>query len=73
MAVTFDDSIIQDRAADIDEGIKLVGAGLMSKYKFMVDTLGYTPEEAAEEIKRIAEEKRVDSTVLDTVLLSTSE
>ena len=73
VAVTFDDSIIQDRAADIDEGIKLVGAGLMSKYKFMVDTLGYTPEEAAEEIKRIAEEKRVDSSVLDTVLLSTSE
>ena len=73
VAVTFDDSIIQDRAANIDEGIKLVGAQLMSRYKFMVDTLGYTPEEAEAEIKRIADEKRVDASALDTVIFSTAE
>ena len=73
VAVTFDDSIIQDRAANIDEGIKLVSAELMSRYKFMVDTLGYTPEEAEAEIRRITEEKRVSAGMVDTVLFSTAE
>jgi A118 family predicted phage portal protein len=73
VAVTFDDSIIQDRAANIDEGIKLVGAQLMSRYKFMTETLGYTPEEAEAEIKRIAEEQRVSAATVDTVLFSASE
>lgn len=73
VSVKFDDSIIQDRQADIDEGIKLISAGVMSKLKFMTDTLGYTPEDAEKEIKRIAQEKKVDSSVIDTVLFSTSE
>ena len=73
VAVSFDDSIIQDRAADIDEGIKLMGAAVMSKLKFMTDTLGYTPEEAEKEIKRIAAEKKITGDTVDTVLFSTSE
>lgn len=73
VAVSFDDSIIQDRAADIDEGIKLMGAEVMSKLKFMTDTLGYTPEEAEKEIKRIAAEKKITGDTVDTVLFSTSE
>ena len=36
----------------------LVGAGLMSKKKFMMDTLGYTEEDADKEIAQIAEEGR---------------
>ena len=56
--VTFDDSIIQDRQQDINQGTMLVGAGLMSKKKFMVDTLGYTEEDADKEIAQIAEEGR---------------
>lgn len=40
--VVFDDSILQDRQTDINEGISLVGNKLMSKMKFMVDKLGYT-------------------------------
>ena len=56
--VQFDDSIIQDRQQDINQGTMLVGAGLMSKKKFMVDTLGYTEEDADKEIAQIAEEGR---------------
>ena len=56
--VTFDDSIIQDRQQDINQGTMLVGAGLMSKKKFMVDTLGYTEEDADKELQQIAAEGR---------------
>ena len=56
--VQFDDSIIQDRQQDINQGTMLVGAGLMSKKKFMIDTLGYTEEDADKEIAQIAEEGR---------------
>ena len=73
VSVVFDDSIIQDRAANIDEGIKLVSADLMSRFKFMTETLGYTPEDAEAEIKRINEEKKISAATVDTVLFSTSE
>ena len=56
--VKFDDSIIQDRQQDINQGTMLVGAGLMSKKKFMMDTLGYTSEDADKELAQIAEEGR---------------
>ena len=58
VSVKFDDSIIQDKAAEINQGTMLVGAGLMSKKKFMVDTLGYTPEVADQELEQIANESR---------------
>ena len=59
--VKFDDSIIQDRQQDINQGTMLVGAGLMSKKKFMVDTLGYTEEDADKELAQIAEEGRTNA------------
>ena len=34
----------------------LVGAALMSKKKFMVDVLGYTPEDAEKELEQIKAE-----------------
>ena len=58
VTVKFDDSIIQDRQQDINQGTMLVGAGLMSKKRFMMDTLGYTEEDADKEIAQIAEEGR---------------
>ena len=57
--VVFDDSILQDRQTDINEGVLLVGAGLMSKKKFLVDKMGYTEDEAAIEIAEIKKEKTV--------------
>ena len=56
--VTFDDSIIQDRQQDINQGTMLVGAGLMSKKKFMMDTLGYTEEIADKELAQISSENK---------------
>lgn len=56
VSVTFDDSIIQDADSEVNRGIALVGAGLLSKRKFMIDTLGYTPEQADTEIERIKAE-----------------
>ena len=61
IAVNFDDSIIEDKNAEINRGVMLVGANLMSKKKFMVDTLGYTEEEAKTELAQIAEEGKTNS------------
>ena len=59
--ITFDDSIIQDRQQDINQGTMLVGAGLLSKKKFMMDTLGYTEEVAEKELAQISEESKANS------------
>lgn len=56
VAVKFDDSIIQDKNAEINQGVMLVGANLMSKKKFMEDMLGYTEEEADAELAQIKSE-----------------
>ena len=56
VSVKFDDSIIQDKDAEINQGTMLVGAGLMSKKKFMTDVLGYTPEDADAELAQIRTE-----------------
>jgi len=57
--VVFDDGVTQDRQTNINEGVMLVGAGLLSKYKFLTDRKfgqGLTPEEALEELERIRQE-----------------
>lgn len=57
ISVQFDDSIIQDKQADLNQGVMLVGANLMSKKRFLTETLGMTPEEAEEELEQIRNEK----------------
>ena len=57
--VTFDDGVTQDRQTNLNEGVMLVGAGLLSKYKFLTDKKfgqGLTDKEAAEELQRIRDE-----------------
>ena len=57
--ITFDDGVTQDRQTNINEGVMLVGAGLLSKYTFMTDPKygqGLTPEEAQAELDRIKTE-----------------
>lgn len=61
VSVTFDDSIIEDKNAEINRGAMLVGAGLMSKKKFMTDTLGYTDEEAQNELTQISNENKTNA------------
>jgi A118 family predicted phage portal protein len=62
VTVNFDDSIIQDKDAEITRGTMLVGAGILSKRKFMIDTLGYTPEEADAELAEIKKESPANVT-----------
>ena len=57
--VTFDDGVTQDRQTNLNEGIMLVGAGLLSKYKFLTDRKfgqGLTEKEALAELDRIRAE-----------------
>ena len=58
--ITFDDGVTQDRQTNINEGVMLVGAGLLSKYTFLTDKKygqGLTPEQAETELKRIMDER----------------
>ena len=63
--VVFDDSILQDRQTNINEGILLTSNGLMSKKRFLIEKLGYTEEEAIAELKAIAEEANVTAGSFD--------
>ena len=59
VSVVFDDGVTQDRQTNINEGVMLVGAGLLSKYTFLTDRKygqGLTPEQAEEELARIKAE-----------------
>ena len=67
VSVQFDDSIIEDKNAEINRGVSLVGAGLLSKKKFMTDLLGYTPEDADKELTQISNEQRTNSVVVDRI------
>ena len=68
--VTLDDGITQDRQTNINEGITLVGAGLMSKLKFLTDPKygqNLTEEEALAELERIGNESTVSMPQLDVM------
>ena len=57
--VTFDDGVTQDRTTNLNEGVMLVGAGLLSKFTFLTDRKygqGLTEKEAAAELERIKAE-----------------
>lgn len=74
--IAMDDGITQDRQTNINEGITLVGAGLMSKLTFLTDPKygqGLTEDAAKLELQRIADEQRITGNVLDVVNLQTAE
>ena len=76
VAVAMDDGITQDRQTNINEGISLVGAGLMSKLTFLTDAKYgqcLTEDEALKELQRIAEEQRMTGSVVDLINLQTAE
>lgn len=60
-SVTFDDSIIQDKTSEVNQGVLLVQNGIMSKKSFMLNILRYTPERAEQEIALLLEEKKLDA------------
>lgn len=61
VSVKFDDSIIEDKNAEINQGVMLVGANLMSKKRFLEDVLGLTPEDAEKELVQIKTESPTNS------------
>lgn len=63
--VVFDDSILQDRQTNINEGILLTSNGLMSKKRFLIEKLGYTEEEALAELEEIENESGVSASRFD--------
>lgn len=57
--ITFDDGVTQDRQTNINEGVMLVGAGIISKHTFLTDPkygIGLTPEQAEAELAKVKEE-----------------
>ena len=59
--VAFDDGVTQDRQTNLNEGVMLVGAGLLSKFKFLTDKKygqGLTEKDAVAELDRIKAEKQ---------------
>ena len=56
VCITFDDSIIQDRSANLSEGLTLVQNGIISRFTYLTDYLGYTKERAEEEQNRMKNE-----------------
>lgn len=76
VAIGMDDGITQDRQTNINEGITLVGAGLMSKKTFLTDPKygqNLTEEAADAELERIASEQRVNAFTIDRLNLDTAE
>lgn len=65
--IHFDDSIIQDRKTNINEGIMLVTNGLQSKFTFLTDTMGMTPEQAQAELDRIKADGKVGPEVFENL------
>lgn len=64
--ITFDDGITQDRTTNLNEGVMLVGAGVLSKYTLLTDRkygIGLTEKEAAAELERVNREKQNTRTV----------
>lgn len=75
-SVMMDDGITQDRQTNVNEGMALVNAKLMSKKKFLTDPKfgqGLTEEQAEEELKQIASENQVNAINVDLMNIDTAE
>ena len=76
LSVMMDDGITQDRQTNINEGMALVNAGLMSKFTFLTDPKygqGLTEDMALKELERIAAEGKLNGYELDRIMLNTAE
>jgi A118 family predicted phage portal protein len=76
VSIGMDDGITQDRQTNINEGITLVGAGLMSKKTFLTDPKygqNLTEEAADAELERIASEQSVNAFTIDRLNFNTAE
>lgn len=61
VTVSFDDSIAEDKGAEINQQTQLVAAGMQSKKRAIMKVQGVTEEEALEILNEIIEEERRQS------------
>jgi len=73
VSVTFDDSIIEDKAAEQTQALQDVDRGLMSKKTYLMSLRGMTEEEADAELARIADESSIGGTAVDVLFGGTEE
>ena len=76
VSIVLDDGITQDRQTNINEGMALVNAKLMSKKTFLTDPKygqGLTEEQADKELQRIAAENQVNAINVDLMNMETAE
>lgn len=65
VAVTFDDSIAEDKGSEINQQTQLVAAGMQSKKRAIMKVQGVTEEEAQQILQEIIEEERRQSPDLE--------
>lgn len=66
--VEFDDSIIQDSQAELDNAIAKKNNGLISAHTIMTTVLGMTEDEANKELEKIAEEQKLSMPDVDAFM-----
>lgn len=71
--VSFDDSIAEDKSAEIDKQIRLVQSELQSKKRAIIKIFGVTEEEAEEVINEIMEEQKQSEPTIDGSMFGGSE
>ena len=69
VSVAFDDSIAEDKSAEIDKQIRLVQAELQSKRRAIMEAQGVTEEEAMLIIEEIIEEQKLNTPDIDDSIL----
>ena len=63
--IVFDDSVIQDKAAQRSEAREEVAAGLMSKWRYLTQVCGMGDAEAKAELERIRSESSITAEAVD--------
>lgn len=69
ISIAFDDSIAEDKAAEINKQVQLVQAELQSKKRAIKKIFGVTDDEALEIIAEIAEEQKMTAQEIDDSIL----
>lgn len=69
ISISFDDSIAEDKAAEINKQVQLVQAELQSKKRAIMKIFGVTEDEALEIIAEIIEEQRQTAPEIDDSVL----
>ena len=69
VSIAFDDSIAEDKSAEINKQVQLVQAELQSKKRAIMEVHGVTEDEAMEIIAEIVEEQKMTAPVVDDSVL----